>query len=158
MTAEKDHSYQVTVRWTGNQGQGTKTYTGYKRDHEISVDGKLTIPGSSDPNFRGDRTRYNPEDLLVASLSTCHMLWYLHLCSQAGIVVTDYLDDAKGTMKETSDGGGYFTEVVLRPAVVMASGADTELAHQLHEQAHHLCFIANSVNFPVRCEPSMRFE
>ena len=158
MTAEKDHSYQVTVRWTGNQGQGTKTYTGYKRDHEISVDGKLTIPGSSDPTFRGDRTRYNPEDLLVASLSTCHMLWYLHLCSQAGIVVTDYLDDAKGTMKETSDGGGYFTEVLLRPAVTMALGADLDLASQLHENAHHLCFIANSVNFPVRCEPSMRFE
>jgi len=144
------------MRWTGNQGQGTKSYTGYKRDHELSVDGKPPIPGSSDPNFRGDRTRYNPEELLVASLSACHMLWYLHLCSEAGIVVTDYQDDAKGSMTETTDGGGHFTKVTLRPAVSIAVGGDTDQAHQLHEKAHHLCFIANSVNFPVVCEPSLK--
>jgi organic hydroperoxide reductase OsmC/OhrA len=158
MTAEKDHSYQVTVRWTGNQGQGTRTYAGYKRDHEIIVDGKELIPGSSDPNFRGDPTRYNPEELLVASLSTCHMLWYLHLCSASGIIVTDYQDSAKGAMKETSDGGGHFTEVRLRPAVIVAPGANLDLARSLHEKAHHLCFIANSVNFPVRCDPSIKVE
>lgn len=155
---EREHSYQVAVRWTGNLGQGTSTYTGYKRDHEISVAGKPPVPGSSDPNFRGDRTRYNPEEMLVASLSACHMLWYLHLCSEAGIVVTDYQDEATGSMKETADGGGHFTEVTLRPAIVVAPGADSDRALSLHEQAHHLCFIANSVNFPVRCEPSIRIE
>jgi len=158
MTAEKDHSYQVTVRWTGNQGQGTRTDTGYKRDHEIIAAGKELIPGSSDPNFRGDPTRYNPEELLVASVSTCHMLWYLHLCSSAHIIVTDYQDSASGSMKETSDGGGHFTEVMLRPAIIVAAGADLDLAHTLHEKAHHLCFIAQSVNFPVRCDPSIKVE
>ena len=154
----RQHSYQVAVRWTGNLGQGTKTYTGYKRDHEISVAGKVTVPGSSDPNFRGDRTRYNPEEFLVASLSTCHMLWYLHLCSEANIVVTDYRDEATGSMQETADGGGHFTEVTLHPSVNIAAGADSDLAHSLHEKAHHLCFIANSVNFPVLCEPSIKIE
>ena len=112
------------------------------------------IAGSSDPNFRGDATRYNPEELLVASLSACHMLWYLHLCAENGIVVTAYVDDARGTMAETEDGGGRFTEVMLRPAVTIASG-DNERAQRLHERAHQLCFIANSMNFPVRCEATI---
>ncbi|HEV7397480.1 MAG TPA: OsmC family protein, partial [Pyrinomonadaceae bacterium] len=110
----------------------------------------------SDPNFRGDRTRYNPEELLVASLSGCHMLWYLHLCSEAGIVVLEYEDQAIGSMVETADGSGHFLSVTLRPIVTIAEGGDREVATQLHEQAHHLCFIANSVNFPVLCEPSLR--
>ena len=156
--AGKEHSYSVNVRWTGNLGQGTANYRGYKRDHEISAQGKPPVPASSDPNFRGDRTRYNPEELLVASLSACHMLWYLHLCSEAGIVVTDYEDEAKGVMTETSDGGGHFTSVTLRPAVKVAAGADNELAMKLHDKAHHLCFIANSVNFPVLCEPSIKVQ
>jgi organic hydroperoxide reductase OsmC/OhrA len=157
MTA-RQHSYQVSVRWTGNLGSGTKAYTGYKRDHEISAAGKVPVPGSSDPNFRGDRTRYNPEELLVASLSACHMLWYLHLCSESKIVVHDYLDEATGSMQETTDGGGHFTEVTLHPSVSIAAGADLDLANSLHKKAHHLCFIANSVNFPVRCDPSIRIE
>ena len=152
--ADKEHSYAVNVRWTGNLGQGTATYRGYKRDHEISAPGKPLVPASSDPDFRGDRTRYNPEELLVASLSACHMLWYLHLCSEAGIVITSYEDNAKGAMVETKDGGGHFTKVTLRPAVTFASAVDRELVQKLHERAHHLCFIANSVNFPVLCEPS----
>jgi organic hydroperoxide reductase OsmC/OhrA len=151
----KEHSYNVNVRWTGNTGDGTRSYRGYKRDHEISVSGKPVLPGSSDPNFRGDRERYNPEELLVASLSACHMLWYLHLCSEAGIVVTDYHDDASGRMIETQDGGGHFGEVTLRPSVKLKAGADKDLALKLHDRAHHLCFIASSVNFPVRCEPSL---
>jgi organic hydroperoxide reductase OsmC/OhrA len=102
---QKEHSYSVNIRWTGNLGPGTANYRAYKRDHEISVPGKPLLPGSSDPNFRGDKTRYNPEELLVASLSTCHMLWYLHLCSEAGLVITDYVDQAAGTMIETEDGG-----------------------------------------------------
>src|SRR5262249_17274126 len=103
--------------------------------------------------FRGDASRYNPEDLLVASLSTCHMLWYLHLCAGARVVVTEYTDDAMGRMSERSDGSGRFTEVVLRPRVTIEDGGNVALAIKLHTRAHEMCFIANSVNFPVRCEP-----
>ena len=154
----QEHSYSVNIRWTGNTGTGTSEFRGYKRDHEISISGKAPIPASSDPSFRGDRTRYNPEELLVASLSACHMLWYLHLSAEAGIVVTEYHDDATGAMLETDDGGGHFTQVILRPVVKVAGEVDSELAARLHERAHHLCFIANSVNFPVLCEPTLEFE
>src|ERR1700750_1746367 len=102
--AGKTHRYTTQLRWTGNLGPGTASYRGYTRDHELSAPGKPTLPGSSDPAFRGDASRYNPEELLVASLSSCHMLWYLHLCSEAGVVVTDYTDSATGTMAETTDG------------------------------------------------------
>jgi organic hydroperoxide reductase OsmC/OhrA len=152
MAQHKEHRYSVQVRWTGDLGTGTSGYRAYKRDHEISAAGKQPILGSSDPAFRGDPSRYNPEELLVASLSTCHMLWYLHLCAEAGIVVTGYADEPTGTMVETADGGGRFTEVVLRPRVRVAAGTDPQLVAQLHEKAHHLCFIANSVNFPVICQ------
>jgi organic hydroperoxide reductase OsmC/OhrA len=147
------HSYAVQVTWTGNRGSGTSGYTAYDRTHEITAVGKPAIPASSDPAFRGDPARYNPEDLLVASLSACHMLWYLNLCANAKVVVTGYVDDAAGRMTETPEGGGRFTEVVLRPAVTIERGSDVALATQLHDRAHHLCFIANSVNFDVRCEP-----
>jgi organic hydroperoxide reductase OsmC/OhrA len=152
----KQHLYSVNVRWTGNLGNGTSDYRAYKRDHEISAQGKPPVLASSDPAFRGDKSRYNPEDLLVASLSACHMLWYLHLCADAGIVVIGYQDEAKGTMVETEDGGGHFTQVTLQPAVTVAAGADTRVALQLHEKAHHHCFIAKSVNFPVVCQPSIK--
>ena len=151
---DKTHAYQITTTWTGNTGTGTKNYRGYERAHEFSAAGKPVIVGSSDPNFRGDATRYNPEELLVASLSACHMLWYLHLCSENNIVVTAYVDDARGAMAETENGGGHFTEVTLRPVVTIASG-DSELAALLHERAHELCFIANSMNFPVRCDATI---
>ncbi len=150
---DKHHSYSVATVWTGNDGLGTENYRAYRRDHEISAPGKPLIPCSSDPNFRGDKTRYNPEELLLASLSACHMLWYLHLSSEAGLVVINYQDQAEGTMVESEDGGGRFTQVTLRPVVTFAGNKDTELATTLHERAHHLCFIANSVNFPVVCEP-----
>ena len=152
------HAYAVRVEWTGNVGEGTRGYRGYERAHEITVAGKPLIAGSSDPAFRGDGTRYNPEELLVASLSACHMLWYLHLCADAGIVVTGYVDEASGTMAETADAGARFTEVVLRPVVALRAGADAERAVTLHERAHALCYIANSVNFPVRCEPVVGSE
>jgi organic hydroperoxide reductase OsmC/OhrA len=154
----RQHRYEATVVWTGNQGAGTASYRGYARTHEISAPGKPAIPGSSDAAFRGDAARYNPEDLLVASLSACHMLWYLHLCADAGVVVTSYEDRAEGTMAETEEGAGRFTAVVLRPRVTLKAGADLALAASLHERAHALCFIANSVNFPVRHEPAMRHE
>jgi organic hydroperoxide reductase OsmC/OhrA len=149
----RTHSYETTVTWTGNTGSGTSGYRDYERSHEISAAGKPAIPGSSDPAFRGDPARWNPEELLVASLSQCHMLWFLHLCSAAGVVVTGYRDRPVGAMTETADGGGYFTELVLRPEVSFAEPEQAARADELHEQAHELCFIANSVNFPVRCEP-----
>jgi organic hydroperoxide reductase OsmC/OhrA len=149
------HSYTVTVTWTGNTGTGTSGYRDYARSHEISSAGKPTIAGSSDPAFRGDRSRWSPEDLLVASLSACHKLWYLHLCANSGVVVEDYLDEAVGVMEESEDGGGQFVEVILRPRVRVASGSDEVKAHSLHHDAHAMCFIARSVNFPVKCEPAI---
>ncbi len=147
----KDHHYKTKTEWNGNLGEGTSGYTAYSRNHEISVEGKPLIPGSSDPSFRGDATRYNPEELLVSAISSCHMLWYLHLCSVNGIIVTRYVDQAEGTMLEEKNGSGQFKEVVIRPAVTISKG-DINLAHDLHNQAHEFCFIARSVNFPVVCE------
>lgn len=154
--ADKLHSYSARIRWTGNIGEGTKGYAAYKRDHEIQVEGRRVIHGSSDPDFNGNPTCYSPEDLLVASLSACHMLWYLHLCSTAGVVVTGYMDRATGTMAETKDGGGYFKEVTLHPSIAIMAGSDIKLATDLHDRAHELCFIANSVNFPVICKADIK--
>lgn len=143
----------MQIRWTGNKGTGTSHYTAYTRDHEISSVGRTPIPGSSDPAFRGDPSRYNPEDMLVSSLSSCHMLWYLHLCAEAGILVTDYYDEASGIMVETPDGGGRFKEVILNPVVTVAANSMLKKAEELHQKASKLCFIANSVNFPVKHNP-----
>ena len=144
----REHSYAVSIEWTGNTGEGTKTYRSYRRDHTISAQGKPSIAASSDPAFRGDAMRYNPEDLLVASLSGCHMLTYLHLCAVNNVNVIAYRDDASGVMREREDGGGAFSRVELRPKVTVSTG-DRVTAQELHEKAHHLCFIASSVNFPV---------
>jgi organic hydroperoxide reductase OsmC/OhrA len=149
----REHRYAVEVEWTGNRGSGTSDYRAYGRDHVVTGPGKPAIAGSSDPAFRGDATRWNPEELLVASVSQCHMLWYLHLAADSGITVLDYRDAAEGAMVETSEGGGSFAAIVLKPQVVIAIGGDWALALALHEMAHEKCFIANSVNFPVRCEP-----
>ncbi len=155
MTA-KTHTYQTTVRWTGNQGSGTSAYRAYSRDHEISAAGKPVVPASSDPAFHGDPGRYNPEDLLVASLSGCHMLWYLHLCAVNKVVVLEYEDNATGTMEETVDGGGHFVEITLRPTITLTAHSSLDTARRLHHDAHEKCFVANSVNFPVRIEPVFR--
>ncbi|WP_017462818.1 OsmC family protein [Dyella ginsengisoli] len=148
----RPHRYRVDVVWTGNRGTGTDGYRNYSRNHVIRVPGKPELAGSADPTFRGDATKYNPEDMLVAALSTCHMLSYLHMATVAGVVVTDYCDSAEGTMVTEGD-GGRFTEVVLRPVVTITAASDPAKAEAAHEAAHHACFIANSVNFPVRCEP-----
>jgi organic hydroperoxide reductase OsmC/OhrA len=148
----KQHTYQIRVEWTGNDGEGTKTYRGYRRDHTIAAEGKAPIPGSSDPAFRGDRARYNPEELLVAALSSCHMLAYLHLCAVNHVNVVEYRDAATGTMRENADGSGEFVQVVLRPAVKVSAESDREKALELHHEAHKLCFIARSVNFPVEVD------
>ena len=150
------HHDQATVEWTGNTGAGTASFKGYERAHEIRISGKPPIPGSSDPAFRGDPARYNPEDLLVASLSTCHMLWFLHLAAVAKVVVVAYLDQAAGTMIEDASGAGRFSEVVLAPAVTIKGPVDAARIEALHHEAHEKCFIANSVNFPVRCNGTCR--
>ncbi|HEY1018552.1 MAG TPA: OsmC family protein [Sediminibacterium sp.] len=150
---EREHHYAVTTEWTGNTGTGTQSYRSYERNHEISIENKATILGSSDPAFRGDKNKHNPEDLLLASLSACHMLWFLHFCSEAEVIVTAYTDHAVGTMAETSNGSGHFTEVILRPQVVVTHASMIDTANALHTKAHQYCFIANSVNFPVRHEP-----
>jgi organic hydroperoxide reductase OsmC/OhrA len=154
----KEHRYTVAVEWTGNLGTGTSGYREYERAHDITVPGqpKSAIAGSSDPAFRGDRTRWNPEELFVAALSACHELWYLHLCADAGVVVTGYTDSAEGLMIEEADGAARFRRVVLRPVVTIAPGSDMEHAYALHEDAHRRCYIANSVNFPVEHEPEVR--
>jgi len=153
----KTHHYSVVVKWTGNTGTGTSGYRNYSRQHEIHGEGqKPPIPGSSDPAFRGDPARWNPEELLVAALSACHKLWYLHLCAEAGIVVVAYADHAEGFMEETPDGSGHFRSVVLRPEVKVAPGTDLGKARELHHTAHAKCFIANSVNFAVEHEPQVR--
>lgn len=146
------HHYRVEVEWTGNLGTGTDGYRNYSRDHVIRIAGKPELAGSSDPTFRGDAARHNPEDMLVTALSTCHMLSYLHMATVAGVVVTAYDDAAEGTMVTEGD-GGRFTEVVLHPVVTISAASDPARAEAAHEAAHHACFIANSVNFPVRCEP-----
>jgi organic hydroperoxide reductase OsmC/OhrA len=149
------HPYRATVRWTGNRGTGTSDYRAYGRDHLLLFDGKPPLEGSSDPHFRGDAGRYNPEELLVASLAACHMLWYLHLCAVNGIVVEQYLDEAEGTLELAPDGGGRFVGVTLHPSVQIGRGA-LDRAAELHEEAHRKCFVANSMNFPVRHEATTR--
>ena len=155
MPRDKQHNYSTRTEWTGNLGEGTTNYRAYSRDHVMTVAGRPPLLGSSDPAFRGDASRWNPEDLLVASLSACHMLWYLHLCAQARITVLAYHDDAVGTMVEDEGGGGRFTQAVLRPVATLAAGGDAALATALHKEAHRLCYIANSVNFPVSIEPTV---
>jgi organic hydroperoxide reductase OsmC/OhrA len=143
------------MKWTGNTGRGTEDYTSYKRDFEIKSKGKLLIQGSSDAVFRGNPEKYNPEDMLVASLSSCHMLWYLHLCSKAKITVTEYFDTPIGYMAEADDGSGRFTEIKLKPVVIIYQQDKVSLAYELHQQAHKMCFIANSVNFSVIINPTI---
>ncbi len=141
----------MTTRWTGNLGSGTSGYRDYSRNHELSAAGKTSvIAGSSDPVFRGDASRYNPEEMLVAALSSCHMLWLLHLAADAGIVITSYIDEASGIMREGADGGGEFTEVTLNPRVTITDAGRSGELEELSHRAHELCFIARSVRFPVR--------
>jgi organic hydroperoxide reductase OsmC/OhrA len=154
----KNHYYKVDIKWTGNSGKGTSNYTAYERSHTISVNEKDFIYGSSDPDFRGDKTKYNPEELFVASLSTCHMLWFLHLCSDEKIIVIDYTDNATGIMQETPDGGGRFIEVTLHPNVVVSNASMIEKAYKLHHAANKLCFIANSCNFPIHHKPTCKTQ
>lgn len=149
----KEHLYHLTVKWTGNTGKGTSDYRGYERSHTVVIKNKADIVCSSDPAFHGDRTKHNPEELFLGSISTCHMLWYLHLCADAGVVVIDYTDNAEGTMQEVEQRGGHFTEVILNPIVTVTDKSMIEPAIELHHKANKLCFIANSCNFPILHKP-----
>ncbi len=147
-----DHSYAVSVEWTGNRGTGTSGYRAYGRDHVVRAEGKHDIQGSSDRTFHGDADRWNPEEHLLAALSQCHLLSYLHVAASHGVVVVAYEDAATGLMRTDETGGGRFIEATLRPVVTISSG-DPELALALHHEASTKCFIAASVAFPVRHEP-----
>lgn len=148
------HEYHVTITWTGNLGTGTSGYKHYSRDFALEADGKAAVAGTSDLTFHGSPGRWNPEEMLVAALSACHKLSYLHLCAVNDVVVTAYVDQAEGFMRfDGQTGAGRFERVVLRPHVTLVEGSDPETARALHRKAHDLCFIANSVNFPVECEP-----
>jgi len=154
----KQHSYTSQIVWTGNNGTGTDHYKNYERSHTIKVTNKPIIEGSSDPAFRGDSAKYNPEDLLLSAVSSCHMLWYLHLCTTQHIIVEEYIDNAEGIMLEEHDGKGYFTQVTLRPVVIVKTEDMVEKAIELHNKANEYCFIANSVNFPIRHCPIVRVK
>ncbi len=151
----KEHAYAAKLTWTGGSKGPVRDYAGYARDYTVEIAGKPPMLGSADPMFKGDSALHNPEDLLVAALAACHMLTYLALCARAGVEVMAYEDDASGTMVLRGD-GGHFTEVVLRPRVTIAAGGDLDQARALHKAAHGHCYIANSVNFPVRNEPEVR--
>ncbi len=152
---QRTHTYRSTIRWTGDRGSGTSGYRDYDRLYDVLVDGKRPIAGSSDPLFRGDPARHNPEDLLVSAVSACHMLWYLHLCADAGVVVTAYIDDCDGRLAEHPDGSGRFTAITLRPRATIAPGSDPDRAIALHADASRMCPLAASMAFPVRHEPTV---
>jgi organic hydroperoxide reductase OsmC/OhrA len=147
------HHYSLAVQWTGNLGEGTSSYRGYSRDHDIVIPGLPVLKGSADPTFHGDRDRYNPEQLLLAALAQCHMLSFLHVAVRHGVVVTDYRDEATGRLRLNQDGSGQFESVTLNPRVTVADPAHVELSGQLHREANQVCFIARSVNFPVLHSP-----
>jgi organic hydroperoxide reductase OsmC/OhrA len=149
---DKKHSYHTNLTWIGHS-EKVPSFKRHDRSYVLEIKGKPPIPGSSDPGFRGDSSRWNPEDLLVAALSSCHHLFFMYLCGQAGIEVLGYEDHADGTMEENPDGSGQFSEVTLRPKVKLAPGSDVKAAELIHHTSHEKCFIARSVNFPVRNEP-----
>lgn len=151
-----EHNYKLTAEWTGNTGEGTKNVRTYDRSHTVRIQGKPELFLTTDNPAVGDKTKLNPEDLLVSAISSCHMLSYLYLCSMDGIVVTAYTDHATGVMIEHASGGGHFKEVVLNPLVVVANENMVEKAIELHHKAHDICYIANSVNFEVKCNPSCK--
>jgi organic hydroperoxide reductase OsmC/OhrA len=153
---DREHCYRIATCWTGNLGTGTSSYLAYSRNHELSAPEKgAPIAGSSDPAFRGDPSRYNPEELLLGALAACHMLWVLHLCADAGIVVTAYRDESEGVMMEHADGSGEFTRVVLKPRMTITDRARESEAVTIHHRAHAVCALARSVNFEVACEPEI---
>ncbi len=155
---DKLHHYEISILWTGNLGAGTATPRAYSRDHEVSADGPGTLAGTSDPAFRGDPARWNPEQLLVASVAQCHMLWYLGLAAAAKVTVTAYEDHPTGSMAVAENGSGQFTGITLRPQVTITADSDADAARALHGRVGDYCFIARSVNFPIQHEETILQE
>lgn len=153
-----EHNYKLTAVWTGNKGEGTKNVRAYDRSHTVSIEGKPELLLTTDNPAVGDKSKLNPEDLLVSAISSCHMLSYLYVCALEGIVITSYLDNASGTMLEEANGGGSFKEIILNPIIHVADESMVEKAIELHHKAHEICYIANSVNFDVKCNPTCKVE
>jgi organic hydroperoxide reductase OsmC/OhrA len=147
------HNYKLALKWTGNQGTGTSNYKDFERSYNIQIENKTDILGSSDPEFRGDRTKHNPEELLLAAVSSCHMLWYLHFCSESEIIVTNYVDHATAILEETENGNGKFSSITLNPTITITENSMIEKAIELHKKANEFCFVANSLNFKVEHQP-----
>lgn len=143
------HEYEIALTWTGNTGEGTRSPRGYSRDHDVSAAGVPVIEGSSDPAFRGDPRRWNPEQLYIAAIAQCHMLWYLGLAAQAGVTVLAYSDAPTGTMVEELNGAGQFERVTLHPTVTIDADSDADVAERLHHEVAEYCFIARSVATPI---------
>jgi organic hydroperoxide reductase OsmC/OhrA len=150
----KQHNYKIAVEWTGNQGTGTSNYPDFERSYSVQIENKADILGSSDPEFRGDKTKHNPEELLLASVSSCHMLWYLHFCTEAKIIVSNYVDNATAILEETEDGNGKFTSITLHPTITVTQKSMIEQATELHQKANEFCFVANSLNLKVEHQPT----
>lgn len=153
----KEHDFTAQILWTGNTGQGTETYRAYERTWQVQTPGKPVIHCSNDPMLGGDPTLHNPEDMLLSALSACHMLWYLHFASEAGVVVTGYQDAPIGRGETAPNGAGRFLSAVLRPEITLAPGSDPAAADALHGRIHEVCFIARSVAFPVSYEATYSF-
>jgi organic hydroperoxide reductase OsmC/OhrA len=151
----KQHDFPARIVWTGNTGTGTSSYSAYERTWDLALPGKQTVHCSNDPMLGGDPAKYNPEDLLISALSACHMLWYLHLCSQAGVTVLEYVDEPTGVGESEPSGKGRFVEAVLRPRIKITADSNSDKARAIHDEIHNYCFIARSVNFPVRHEPEI---
>lgn len=151
-----NHEYYATIEWTGNRGTGTSGYTDYGRNHTISVENKIDIEASADPHFKGDATRYNPEDMFLTSIASCHMLWYLHLCADHGVIVEQYVDKPYGLMETVAGGSGKFTKIELHPTVTVKDENTRKLAAELHHKAHEMCFLSNSVNFTITIHPEIK--
>lgn len=147
-----EHKYTAAIAWTGNRGEGTRTYRGYDRTWEIRTPGKPPVACSNDPLLGGNPALHNPEDLLLSALASCHMLWYLHLASNAGITVIAYEDTPEAVGESEPDGAGRFLRATLRPKVTVLTGTDLAKADAIHRKIHDVCYIARSVNFPVSYE------
>ena len=154
----KEHNYKLTTVWTGNTGSGTKNVRSYDRSHTVAIQGKPELFLTTDNPAVGDKSKLNPEDLLVTAISSCHMLSYLYVCAMEGIVITSYTDHATGVMIEQANGSGSFKEVTLNPIFCVGDENMIEKAIELHHKAHEICYIANSVNFDVKCNPICKVE
>ncbi len=151
----KIHEYKLSLTWTGNEGKGTADLSSYKRSYQSAVEGKPILEGSADPSYMGDPTKWNPEEMLLSSVASCQMLWYLGLCAMKKIAVTKYKDSPEGVVTTEAGGGGTFTEIILRPQIEISDAAQLEVAKSLHEEAHKKCFVANSLNCPIKIEPTV---